>query len=83
MFTVHIEKSSSVMLVNGTTSEPLMTIGPRLMPLSTVPVQLLNTRPDNAIAPVLGVVWEYQYWSMSRAYVVSYAQKSSKMLLRT
>jgi hypothetical protein len=60
-----MSKFDSVMSVRGTMSEPRITIGPRETPLSTVPVQLLNVSPERATAPVSGVVWEYQYWSMS------------------
>lgn len=42
-----------------------MTMGAREAPLETVPVQLVNVRLLRATAPVSGVVWEYQYWSMS------------------
>ena len=49
--------SDSVMLVKGTLSEPRMTIGPRLTPLSTFPVQLRKVRLLRATAPVSGVVW--------------------------
>jgi hypothetical protein len=51
-----MSKLDNVMSVRGTMSEPRITIGPRETPLSTVPVQLLNVKPDKATAPVSGVV---------------------------
>jgi hypothetical protein len=60
-----MEKSERVISVRGTMSEPRIMIGPRETPLSTVPVQLLNVRELRATAPVSGVVWDSQYWSIS------------------
>ena len=60
-----MRKLLRVMSVRGTISLPRITMGAREMPLSTVPVQLLNVRPESATAPVSGVVCDSQYWSMS------------------
>ena len=48
------------MSVRGTLSEPRMTMGPRVTPLSMWPVQFVKVRPLRATAPVSGVVCEYQ-----------------------
>lgn len=50
-----------VMSVRGTISLPRMTMGARSIPLSTVPVQLLNVRLLSWTAPVSGVVVDSQY----------------------
>jgi len=55
----------SVTLVTGTMLDPRITTGPRVLPLSTCPVQLLNVSPESATAPVFGVVTYFQYWSIS------------------
>ena len=60
--------SDSVISVKGTWSEPQITIGPRLTPLSTVPVQLRKVRQLRATAPVSGVVWFFVRTLVSLSY---------------
>ena len=52
--------SESVISVSGTLSEPRMTTGPLVRPLSMWPVQFVKVRPLRATAPVSGVVWDSQ-----------------------
>ncbi len=58
------------MSVSGTLSEPRMTTGPRVAPLSTWPVQFVKVRPLRATAPVSGVVWDSQSIDKGKSWLV-------------